>query len=143
LLDEAWAACERAEPVFRQQGHMLEVGHILLNRALVHIGRGHLPESTSLLEAEFSDFRAGQVTVFAPGVSIYSTYYDGGYVWWTGTSMAAPFVSGEAALLLSGESCDRDCATSLIQGSVHPVVPNLEPRGRVAVCQAVRAAPSQ
>jgi hypothetical protein len=143
LLDEAWATCERAEPVFRQQGHMLKVGHILLNRALINIGRGHLPESTSLLEAEFSDFRAGQVTVFAPGVSVHSTYYDGGYVWWTGISMAAPFVSGEAALLISGGGCDRDCATSLIQESVHPVVPNLEPRGRVDVYQAVKAAPSQ
>ena len=89
--------------------------------------------------AEFSDFRAGQVTVFAPGVAIYSTYYDGGYAWWTGTSMAAPFASGEAALLLSLDGCNRDCAAALIPEAVHPVVPNLEPRGRVDVYRATRS----
>lgn len=88
--------------------------------------------------AEFSDFRADQVTVFAPGVSIYSTYYDGGYAWWTGTSMATAFVSGETALLLSTAGCDRDCITSLVPEAVHPVVPNLEPRGRIDVYTAVK-----
>lgn len=37
----------------------------------------------------------------APGEAIYSALIPSGYGWWSGTSMAAPFVSGQAALLRS------------------------------------------
>jgi hypothetical protein len=49
--------------------------------------------------ASFSDF--GWVDVGAPGVGIVGPMPDGSYALWAGTSMAAPFVSGQAALILS------------------------------------------
>jgi thermitase len=41
------------------------------------------------------------VNLAAPGERIYSSFPGGGYAWWSGTSMAAPFVSGQVALLRS------------------------------------------
>ena len=49
-------------------------------------------------KAPFSDF-GGDVDLAAPAVGILSTYWDGTYARWSGTSMASPFVAGTAALL--------------------------------------------
>jgi len=52
------------------------------------------------LAASFSNYGARQVDVFAPGVDILSTVPGNDYARESGTSMAAPVVSGLAALLM-------------------------------------------
>ena len=51
--------------------------------------------------SSFSNYGASNVDVFAPGGSIYSTMPNNEYEFQGGTSMAAPAVSGVAALILS------------------------------------------
>lgn len=53
------------------------------------------------LAASFSNYGQQQVDVFAPGEDIYSTVPGGGYEAEDGTSMAAPVVTGLAALIMA------------------------------------------
>lgn len=57
--------------------------------------------SVEALAADFSNFGQKSVDVFAPGVDIYSTIPGDAYKDNSGTSMAAPVVSGVAATLMS------------------------------------------
>jgi subtilisin family serine protease len=58
-------------------------------------------KSADSLAAPFSNYGREQVDVFAPGVDILSTKVGGGYERNSGTSMAAPVVSGLAALIMA------------------------------------------
>ncbi len=50
--------------------------------------------------SSFSNYGSAK-DISAPGSSIKATYFDGGYKTYSGTSMAAPVISGVAALMLS------------------------------------------
>lgn len=57
--------------------------------------------STGGYAAPFSNYSNKRVDIFAPGTAIYSTATDNRYIAADGTSVAAPVVSGLAALLVS------------------------------------------
>lgn len=59
------------------------------------------PNYGSELLASYSNYGKINVDVFAPGTDIYSTYPNNEYEFSPGTSMAAPAVSGVAALIWS------------------------------------------
>ncbi|MFC9777008.1 S8 family serine peptidase [Paenibacillus chitinolyticus] len=66
---------------------------------------------TEFIVADFSN-SGSSLSVVAPGVDIYSTNKGNGYTGRNGTSMAAPMVSGLAALILAGDAGLDDLTTS-------------------------------
>ena len=65
-----------------------------------------------------SNYGAKTVDVFAPGTYILSTYKGGQYLYASGTSMAAPYVAGVAALLLTKNVCSPSGLKDLIMNNV-------------------------
>ncbi|MBC9794788.1 S8 family peptidase [Sinomicrobium weinanense] len=71
--------------------------------------------------APFSTY-GGHVSVSAPGINVYSTYLDDGYALSSGTSQAAPYVSGTVALLKSyalekGKKADNDLISYVLKNT--------------------------
>ena len=66
----------------------------------ISVGASTSDYSSDLI-AGFSNYGKSSVDVFAPGTRIYSSYPNNKYEFAQGTSMAAPLVSGIAALLFS------------------------------------------
>jgi len=96
--------------------------------------------------ATFSDYGANTVDLGAPGVDIFSTLPDGHYGRFTGSSAAAPHVSGAAALLWAlNPSLHYDEIKQLLLQTTDPL-PSLHGKtlsgGRVNLMNAMKGSPA-
>lgn len=69
-------------------------------KAWIEVGASGFTDDSTLV-ALFSNYGRSSVDVFAPGVRLYSSIPISNYAFFDGTSMAAPIVSGIAALVRS------------------------------------------
>jgi subtilisin family serine protease len=84
--------------------------------------------------ASYSNYSSNAVTIAAPGDQIYSTYLKGGYEYLSGTSMAAPQVSGAIALALSkNKSFQPNYLTSALCQSSDAVLTKYTRCGRINI----------
>ena len=92
--------------------------------------------------ASFSSYGPSSVDLGAPGVWVLSTLRSGSYGWGSGTSMAAPHVSGAAALVLSRCTLDTAGLKSNLMTNVDPIASLAGltvTGGRLNVNKAIRA----
>ncbi|MFZ4451851.1 S8 family peptidase [Salibacterium aidingense] len=77
--------------------------------------------------AEFTNFN-DEIDLVAPGVNILSTYPDNKFARLSGTSMAAPHISGAAALIIN--QCEDDFDRELTESQIYSqVIKRTEPLG--------------
>ncbi|MDO5509329.1 MAG: S8 family peptidase [Weeksellaceae bacterium] len=89
---------------------------------------------TEGIKASFSNFGRQQIDIFAPGEQIYSTYPENEYEFQQGTSMAAPVVSGVAALVWSffpNLTAEQIRQVVVDSGNVHPHLAEISTQGRI------------
>lgn len=98
LIHGAGNANKNTDLYYSYPSPLFEDGTIATNWIEVGASSVNLDEK---LAATFSNYGKQSVDIFAPGVDIYSTLPNNAYDTRSGTSMAAPVVSGVAALLLS------------------------------------------
>ncbi|QIN80460.1 S8 family serine peptidase [Rubrobacter marinus] len=73
-------------------------------------------------KSDFSNFGSSWIDVAAPGDDVYSAFPTDRYASWDGTSMAAPFVAGQAALIRSREGSSTPAAVeALIRETARPL----------------------
>ncbi|MEZ4711004.1 MAG: S8 family serine peptidase [Caldilineaceae bacterium] len=97
------------------------------------------------VKSDFSNY-GDWVEVAAPGESIFSTVPPSGYAWWSGSSMAAPFVAGQAALIRSvaptisaGSLINHIIDTAHSIDAANPGMAGMLGRGRVAIGASLAA----
>ncbi|MEO5909550.1 MAG: S8 family peptidase [Pelobium sp.] len=98
--------------------------------AWIEVGASGFKDNTDL-KASFSNYGKTTVDVFAPGVAIYSTTPNSTYTNEDGTSMAAPVVSGLAALIRSyypklSALQVKDIILKSVTKVTHPVILNID-----------------
>ncbi|MBI2568203.1 MAG: S8 family serine peptidase [Candidatus Schekmanbacteria bacterium] len=87
--------------------------------------------------------RGDWVDVAAPGHQIWSTLFDNTYASWSGTSMAAPFVSGVAGLLLSeNPGWSQGLVVEQIRRTADALADATLGKGRVNARQALATTPT-
>lgn len=77
--------------------------------------------STSKDAIAYFSSRGPEIDFIAPGVSIYSTYIDGGYGTMSGTSMACPHVTGLAALVVATGITNPDLVKKALADASAPL----------------------